>query len=125
MSKNRKGLAVACLLASICGKVGAINTLQFERNYAIDCTSESSTKRTFELSDDFKTLKMRVKNYAKGTKEKDIENGYAKPTSEVVHEFNITFGSAKFKLMFASNFILSDEDRVDKISMKIIYYKCI
>ncbi|MBR0184217.1 MAG: hypothetical protein IJQ10_03590 [Clostridia bacterium] len=26
----------------------------------------------------------------------------------------------KFKLMFASNFILSDEDRVDKISMKII-----
>ena len=62
---------------------------------------------------------MRVKNYAKGTKEKDIENGYAKPTSEVVHEFNITFESAKFKLMFASNFILSDEDRVDKIRTRI------
>lgn len=83
------------MLASICGKVGAINTLQFERNYAIDCTSESPTKRILELSDDFKTLKMRVENYARDTKESDIEDGVAKPTSEVVREFNITFESVK------------------------------
>lgn len=61
-----------------------------EKNYAITNDIDGSIlKITYELSDDFKKLKETVEKYEKGTKEEDIENKVAKPTSTNVYEFNI------------------------------------
>ena len=60
------------------------------KNYAISDEADGSIlKITYELSDDFKKLKETVEKYEKGTKEEDIENKRAKPTSTNVYEFNI------------------------------------
>ena len=67
-----------------------MRNVQEEKNYAIiNDTDGSILKITYELSDDFKKLKETVEKYEKGTKEENIENKVAKPTSTNVYEFNI------------------------------------
>ena len=70
--------------------IAHMRNVQEEKNYAItNDTDGSILKITYELSDDFKKLKETVEKYEKGTKEEDIENKRAKPTSTNVYEFNI------------------------------------